>query len=909
MASGRGSPMLELVTSRSSHDATQEANNALWELDKGLRSGKVEDQCEAIVRFPALFVKYPYPILVNSAFLKLADVFREGTNFLKICVLKVIQESSKHLDKILNVDEIVRRVYSVIHANDPVARAITLRVFGSISSIISDRKNIHFSIRSSLDSHDQVEVEAAIFATKAFCRQSKQFAEGIYHKISEMIEGLSTPIEMKLKLIPTFQYLNHDLQTANELDVLVQYTIHDPRKQVKLGALKNLKDLAKTGSHLWTEKHVEDIAKFAMDSLSEQLKVASLDVLCTLSKSADRSSCFSKHAMEMFECLSDSVDISCTSLALKVRTFVFVSRDKEGVTVSSEQFTKLENDLHLLLALCISENSITVLKRCLNCISSITGISSNLKSNLTSFLMEMLSAVSGSFFLEICNCLVRTARTSSVDLQKHRAKLLEHLSDVVPTIETSLDEEIVVALVTLLSQAGFGIEKLATVSLQKRIIEKLGDMKEHKLWVRYKIARQAARLGFHLLASNLFSSLITSVASESNYLWIKALANFEKAEHTLMEECSTQAMTLDHLIEAYNLYQEGLIDLKASVNSSHPLYFQYKFAKLRAEMLHAYSQLITCCCSLRMCPPPRIAMALSISSGQEVHQLSRLGGQFQACVKTFSTIANGFGSLYRTSFNADPLTLQIIQVLQESCNLIVYSIEILILNRKEGSVLSSELTNSRLQNENTENHRHIQALTSMNQNIVEIVEGLAMQVRDSSVCHLQTQCLCQAIATQIEMPIPYPAYFFRSLQLTSIKLAVSPSSKSIHEPVHVNLDTQLALKVEGLIEEHGKSGFFRKVHSACITIKVKASGGAKTNSSDTKPKVPTSITLQDIVQPHNEYFSSQFLVSFNTLGQHEIFIIASVTDKAGGCWDTGPQEVVYVDVLEHGAIRRTSFKP
>ena len=50
-----------------------------------------------------------------------------STNFLKICVLKVIQESPKHLDKILNVDEIVRRIYSVIHANDPVARAITLR--------------------------------------------------------------------------------------------------------------------------------------------------------------------------------------------------------------------------------------------------------------------------------------------------------------------------------------------------------------------------------------------------------------------------------------------------------------------------------------------------------------------------------------------------------------------------------------------------------------------------------------------------------------------------------------------------------------------------------------------------------------------------------------------------------------
>ena len=31
-----------------------------------------------------------------------------------------------------------------------------------------------------------------------------------------------------------------------------------------------------------------------------------------------------------------------------------------------------------------------------------------------------------------------------MDLQKHRVKLLEYLSDAVPTIETSLDEEIVV---------------------------------------------------------------------------------------------------------------------------------------------------------------------------------------------------------------------------------------------------------------------------------------------------------------------------------------------------------------------------------------------------------------------------------------------------------------------------------
>lgn len=48
-------------------------------------------------------------------------------NFLRLCVLKVTQQSEKHLEKILNVDEFVKRIFSVIHSNDPVARAITLR--------------------------------------------------------------------------------------------------------------------------------------------------------------------------------------------------------------------------------------------------------------------------------------------------------------------------------------------------------------------------------------------------------------------------------------------------------------------------------------------------------------------------------------------------------------------------------------------------------------------------------------------------------------------------------------------------------------------------------------------------------------------------------------------------------------
>lgn len=96
-----------------------------------------------------------------------------SNNFLRLCVLRVCQQSDKHLDKISNIDEFVRRIYSVIHSNDPIARAVTLRIFGAVASIIPERQQIHHCIRSSLDSHDSVEVDAAIYAAIQFAAQSR----------------------------------------------------------------------------------------------------------------------------------------------------------------------------------------------------------------------------------------------------------------------------------------------------------------------------------------------------------------------------------------------------------------------------------------------------------------------------------------------------------------------------------------------------------------------------------------------------------------------------------------------------------------------------------------------------------------------------------------------------------------
>ncbi|KPJ05144.1 Integrator complex subunit 7 [Papilio xuthus] len=184
-----------------SGEPEQDANSALTELDKGLRSGKVGEQCEAIVRFPRLFEKYPFPILINSSFLKLADVFRMGNNFLRLWVLRVCQQSEKHLDKILNIDEFLRRVFSVLHSNDPVARALALRTLGAVAGIIPERQNVHHAIRRGLESHDNVEVDAAIYATTRFAAHSNAFAVAMCNKLSDMVECESTAADRRAKLV------------------------------------------------------------------------------------------------------------------------------------------------------------------------------------------------------------------------------------------------------------------------------------------------------------------------------------------------------------------------------------------------------------------------------------------------------------------------------------------------------------------------------------------------------------------------------------------------------------------------------------------------------------------------------------------------------------------------------------
>ena len=64
--------------------------------------------------------------------------------------LHVFQACERHVQQILNKDEFLRRLTVVLLSNDPVGRALTLRVIGAIAGIVHDRVDVQYRSARSL---------------------------------------------------------------------------------------------------------------------------------------------------------------------------------------------------------------------------------------------------------------------------------------------------------------------------------------------------------------------------------------------------------------------------------------------------------------------------------------------------------------------------------------------------------------------------------------------------------------------------------------------------------------------------------------------------------------------------------------------------------------------------------------
>lgn len=128
------------------------------------------------------------------------------------------------------------------------------------------------------------------------------------------------------------------------------------------------------------------------------------------------------------------------------------------------------------------------------------------------------------------------------------------------------------------------------------------------------------------------------------------------------------------------------------------------------------------------------------------------------------------------------------------------------------------------------------------------------------------------------------------------QLALSPSPRSPAEPIAVQNNQQLALKVEGVVQHGSKPGLFRRVQSVCLNV-----SSTLQSKSGQDYKIPIdSMTneMEQRVEPHNDYFSTQFLLNFAVLGTHSITVESSVRDANGIVWKTGPRTTMFVKSLE-----------
>jgi integrator complex subunit 7 len=778
-------------------------------------------------------------------------------------------------------------------------------------------------------------VEASVFAAANFSAQSKDFAVGICNKISEMIQGLATPVDLKLKLIPILQHMHHDailassarqllqqlvtsypstkmvivslhtftllaasslVDTPKQIQLLLQYLKNDPRKAVKRLAIQDLKLLASKTPHTWSRENIQALCECALQTPYDSLKLGMLSVLSTLSGTiaikhyfsiapgdagmSPRSSDLVKLAQEC--CYHNNRGIAAHGV--RVLTNITVScQEKDLLALEQDAVFGLES----LLVLCSQDDSPgaqATLKIALNCMVKLAKGRPHLSQSVVETLLTQLHTAQDAARILMCHCLAAIAMQLPVLGDGMLGDLME-LYKVIGRSATDKQQELLVSLATVIFVAS---QKALSAEVKAVIKQQLESVSNG--WTVYRIARQASRMGNHDMARELYQSLLTQVASEHFYFWLNSLKEFSHAEQCLtgLQE-ENYSSTLSCIAESLKFYHKGIASLTAASTPLNPLSFQCEFVKLRIDLLQAFSQLICTCNSLKTSPPPAIATTVAMTLGNDLQRCGRISNQMKQSMEEFRSLASRYGDLYQASFDADSATLRNVELQQQSCLLISHAIEALILDPESASF--QEYGSAGAAYADSEYERR---MVSVYNHVLEEVESLNRKY--TPVSYMHTACLCNAIIALLKVPLSFQRYFFQKLQSTSIKLALSPSPRNPAEPIAVQNNQQLALKVEGVVQHGSKPGLFRKIQSVCLNV-----SSTLQSKSGQDYKIPIDNMTNEMeqrVEPHNDYFSTQFLLNFAILGTHNITVESSVKDANGIVWKTGPRTTIFVKSLE-----------
>lgn len=271
--------------------------------------------------------------------------------------------------------------------------------------------------------------------------------------------------------------------------------------------------------------------------------------------------------------------------------------------------------------------------------------------------------------------------------------------------------------------------------------------------------------------------------------------------------------------------------------------------------------------------------------------------------RDFNNLASQYGTLYQSVFDADPQTLCNLALLQQGALLVAQGIE--IITRPSAGQLTEDysgldlttITSKLGGGESVETQSIISALEEAT-TLVRRLAQISCEVKPVREQHLQ---LLQGISQVLtSVPLPYPRFFFQTLQKTTITLAILPQPRAPGDPISVQTSSQLALKVEGVIGHGKRPGLFRSVRS--VTLAVNSSLTSRPQHTLDIKGEPNE-TLTQTVEPHNDFFAAQFLLGFPVPGMYQVSVDTSVTDDSDDAWQTGPRHTLHVKSQEDPASK------
>ena len=564
-----------------------------------------------------------------------------------------------------------------------------------------------------------------------------------------------------------------------------------------------------------------------------------------------------------------------------------------GMDIASEANMAIEALFLLLNSGHETAGTLSVLKDCLQSVVMLCKVRSEACDQFVDIVGGMLHVVGPETMALLCEVLAALG-----DMKQGVLNLL--LPDICHLISTAEPRSCVV-MATLLFQSFKGHSWIPeNLRALFRAYENL-DM-----WSAYQMARAASRYGHHDVAHHIFTRLSSGVSSEHFYFWLVGLSQVSLGEKTI-NGIQDESMDLVRRLNVGNMHLlKGHASIKASTTPLRNQDFRLQYLRCRSEMLQVLVQTVTTCNSMKTSPPPAIANNQVKQTHDDLQRFGRVTQLLRQCVKDYATVGAMFGALYETSFDADNGTLAHLQVMQHLCQCVSQWIEVVCLKSSLQGNIFDDLDisfNPNLPKPASEYGIDVRGLIETGEKVAGLFKS-SMKTPPISITHMQ--CLIQVVELLASEQLCIPRLFFQSLQTTNIKLAVTPQPRNPNEAIAVPSSQHMAIKVEGVITS-STSTTFRSIDAIQLSLKSMlqtASAKALQNEEVMSKISECNQSLEQVVVPHNDFFTAQFLLPFAMAGTYVVVIDTKLIDKDEQTWkQTGLSTVLNIKAFEDGQAR------